>query len=95
MDSNEESITRKDICIDFDHKQWVGIFKPMWNNHHCVFDHHLKYVLNVITKFYKVRILKYSKQMCEMFELAKYIYTSNNTNKEFNYMDRKLEIKII
>ena len=60
-------------CMDFDHKLWFELWETMWKNHCCVFYNHVRYVQNNITKPYKVIILKYYEQICEMFELAQYI----------------------
>ena len=46
----------------------------MWRKHQIVYQDHMKYIWNDITKPFRVKILRYTKRMREIHDLAKYLH---------------------
>ena len=62
-----------DKCFDFERELWFELGKYMWRKHRSVYQEHTKYVWNDIMKSLKVKILRYTERVCEMYDLAKYL----------------------
>ena len=61
----------------------------MWKKHQHVFDDHISYVINDITKPFKMMILKYAASTCKIFELAHYLSPLRNRGEGFDGDDWK------
>ena len=72
-DDDVYTVSGETVCKDFEHDIWFGLVKTMSKKHHSVFDDHIKYVTNKITKPFKVRTLKNTEFVNEIFELDYYI----------------------
>ena len=48
-----------DKCVNFEKEIWLDFGKAMWKNYHIVFDDHIGYFHNYITKLFKAIILDY------------------------------------
>ena len=68
----------------------------MWNNHHSVFGHHLRYVQNEMIKPNKAKILEYYECMYEILDIFQYIYSPNSKSKEHHQARYKAQdIKLL
>ena len=45
----------------------------MWRKHRIVYQDHIKYILNDMVKNFKVKILRYTERMRDMYDLDKYL----------------------
>ena len=50
----------------------------------CLFYDRISYVMNDITKLFKVKVLKYSERVCEIFELDNYLSVSIDKGEELD-----------
>ena len=63
----------------------------MWNNHHSVFGHHLRYVKNEMIKPNKEKILEYYECMYEILDIFQNIYSTNKKNEEHHQAGQKYQ----
>ena len=59
----------------------------MQNNHHSLFNEHIRYVNNYAPKPFNMDILQYVKCMQEMFELGNYLFTPIRNNDDYRDAD--------
>ena len=62
-----------DKYVDFERELWFELGKCMWRKYRSVYQDHMKYFHNNIVKTFKVKILRYTKRVREMHDLAKYL----------------------
>ena len=71
--SDEEPVSRSELCDDFNNYIWFKLGNGMGSNHHSTFKYHMKYINNDIMKPSRVIILQYYKHISEMHELDLYL----------------------
>ena len=49
-----------------------------------LFYDRIRYIMNDINKLFKVKVLKYSERVCEMFELDNYLSVSIDNSEELD-----------
>ena len=62
-----------DKYVDLERELWFELGNCMWRKHRNVYQDHMKYVRNDIFKPFKVKNFRYTKCVCGMHDLAKYL----------------------
>ena len=73
LDSYRTAYSDADRCIDFEKDIWFELGKRMWKKHWRVFQDHVIYIHNDITKPFRIGILQYANSVREMHNLEKYL----------------------
>ena len=105
MGYDEHDYLEWDKCVELKREIWLYLGKCMWSKHRSVYQDHMKYICNDITKPFKVKILRHEESVRDMHDLYKYLpppYIKNDSdevaiwnfcNQEFTLSELRLAIK--